>query len=375
MESMLQFFEEVPDFRSDCGKRYSMGQMLSMITLSYMSGNYAMQATRRYFVNNEEELVDMFGLEHGVPSYDLIRTFLMGVNYEDINQAFTKWVNRCSDNDSEEKTWVGMDGKSLGSTVSDCHSNKQDFQAMVGAFMAESGITIQYGTYENSKDCEADTVRELIDKLEENNYIITLDALHCQKKTLNDIVSKKNDFVVQVKGNTSKLEEGLLEHIKDSEPVDICETNDLQKGRIENRDYKVYDVELADIPRGWNHVNTAIVAHRYGKRDGKQYDEEALYISNAKGAAEFFGHGIRGHWKIENNLHWVKDVQQNEDDNLIEDHSLSINISMLQTFALNIFRRTGNTSLKYANEKYANRPIKAYELFCSSLHIDNSRTV
>ncbi len=105
--------------------------------------------------------------------------------------------------------------------------------------------------------------------------------------------------------------------------------------------------------------------------DGKQYDEQALYISNTKETAGCFGHGIRDHWKIENNLHWVKDVQQNEDDNLIEDNLLSINISMLQTFAMNIFRETRNTSLKHANEKYANRPGKAYDLFYSSICIKN----
>lgn len=166
-----------------------------------------------------------------------------------------------------------------------------------------------------------------------------------------------------------------MKYIREVQPRDINRTNDNQKGRKENRDYTVYDVEQADIPNGWNHVYTAIVVHRYGYRNGKEYDEKALYISNAKGSAKFFGHGIRSHWKIENNLHWVKDVQQNEDGNLIKDYSLSVNLSMLQTFALNIFRKTGNISLKHANEKYANRPKRAYDLFNRSLYIDKLRTV
>lgn len=182
MEIMLDFFEEVPDHRGDSGKRYSIGQLLVMITLSYMCGHYSMQATRRFFVNNKEDLVDMLELEHGVPSYDLIRTFLMGVNFDDINTAFRKWARSCSDKDSKDKEWLSIDGKCLGSTVTDCHSSRQDFQAMVAAFITDTGIAIQYGKYENSKDSEPGTVRDIVNQLEDNNYIITLDALHCKKK-------------------------------------------------------------------------------------------------------------------------------------------------------------------------------------------------
>lgn len=164
----------------------------------------------------------------------------------------------------------------------------------------------------------------------------------------------------------------MLGCIKDAIPTDEYETKEKQKGREENRCYKVYDVEEAQIPKGWNHVNTAIVVFREGKRNGKRYSDHTLYISNVKGKAKFFGHGIRGHWKIENNLHWVKDVYQNEDKNLIRDHTLAVIVSMLQTFAMNIFRMTGNKSLKYSNEKYANRPREAYKLFTSSLYINDS---
>ncbi len=180
MRSLYSYFEDMEDPRQDAGKRYELASFLSMITLAYMSGHHSMQSVRRYFVNNKTDLVDMFGLKHGVPSYTIIRLFLNLMDFKAINAAFISWAGQYFKMD--EKQWLSMDGKCLGSTVTDVYGSAQNFQALVGAFMSQTGITVGYGHYENGKKSEAASVRELITQLERDRYIITLDALHCEKK-------------------------------------------------------------------------------------------------------------------------------------------------------------------------------------------------
>ena len=180
MISLYECFESIKDPRGQQGKRYSMSAFLTMITLAYMSGHYSMKGVERYFKNNEAALTEIFGLEHGVPCFSKIRTFLMELDFEELNDIFMSWSQ--SYIKSESKEWLAIDGKSLGSTLKDYYSANQSFQSMVGAFMSKSGINIGYAKFDNGKKSEAVEVRELIAKLEENKFMITLDALHCEKK-------------------------------------------------------------------------------------------------------------------------------------------------------------------------------------------------
>lgn len=85
--------------------------------------------------------------------------------------------------------------------------------------------------------------------------------------------------------------------------------------------------------------------------------------------AEFYSQGIRLHWGIENRLHRVKDVQQNEDNNKVKENKIATNTSILQTQIINLFRMNGYKSLKYANERFANKVIPSFELIYKTLRI------
>ncbi len=180
MEELLKYIEKIEDHRRAQGVRYPFSAFVCMIILAYMSGQYSMQSVRRYFVNNEEELTKLFGLSYGVPSYAHIRTFLSELDFDQINTVFGEWA--CQFVKIGDKVWVGMDGKALRSTVTDCHSSQQNFQSMVGAFISNLGITIRYTRYENGKASEPMEVRELIKSLSGLGVVITLDAVHCEKK-------------------------------------------------------------------------------------------------------------------------------------------------------------------------------------------------
>ena len=93
-------------------------------------------------------------------------------------------------------------------------------------------------------------------------------------------------------------------------------------------------------------------------KTGKTSHSDRLYISDLYTYdAEYHGLGIRQHWLIENNLHWVKDVRHNEDKNRIKTKNGPVNISTISTIALNLHRNEGRKSIKDA-QTYAMVNIK-----------------
>ena len=178
MLSLTNYLSEITDSRRLQGTRYPLVSFLSIIIIGYIGGHYSGKSLSRYFKNNEEDLVDLFGFRHGVPGSTRINTFLSGLDFNQLNDVFYKWVSQFNN----VNEWISIDGKALRHTVTDCQNSKQNFLTMVGAFAQHSGLLIKYKNHENGKGGEPQTARELIEQLRGKGYILTLDAVHCKKK-------------------------------------------------------------------------------------------------------------------------------------------------------------------------------------------------
>ncbi len=101
---------------------------------------------------------------------------------------------------------------------------------------------------------------------------------------------------------------------------------------------------------------------RSGIRKGQPYDRESYYISSFTGKAEQFAAGLRGHWLIENQLHYVKDVSMNEDRCGIGSKSGAATLSLLRSLVLTLYRRQGYRSVKATSERFANKVKELLEI-------------
>jgi len=180
MKGLTHFIAQIPDERRKQGQRVTLPSFLTMVTLSSMSGYCSLQAMARFMKNNEEFFVSTFGLLHGVPGYTRIRTLLESIDFEELNKAFYQWANQFMVGESND--WIAIDGKGLNSTIVACQDSKQNFHAMVSAFTRVKGISLSSSKYENKHKSEIVAARDLIKKLDEKGLILTLDAIHCQKK-------------------------------------------------------------------------------------------------------------------------------------------------------------------------------------------------
>lgn len=176
-----------------------------------------------------------------------------------------------------------------------------------------------------------------------------------------------NEYVLQVKGNQPNLLNAIKQTILNSTPVDIDYTHENNRGRTEHREVYVYANLDNPLYDKWFGMKKIIHVVSKGIRKKKYYIENRYYISSRTSEnARTYNAGIRGHWGIENRLHWVKDVILNEDKSMVLDLDRSGNMSVFRNIVINLYRISGYKSIKYALEDFTNRIEKCGDLIYSN---------
>ena len=162
--------------------------------------------------------------------------------------------------------------------------------------------------------------------------------------------------MIQVKKNQKYLYNSIELLCNRNSFVDFYSSEDRKRGRVEIRSVSVFKAELKGLSPGWCGIERVIRVDSEGIRDNRPYKKIHYYISSLKkDNAQYFGKGIRSHWGIENRLHWVKDVIQNEDKSRIRDGNIAGNLSLIKSTVISLFRLNGYQSIKMAIEKHCNR--------------------
>lgn len=181
------------------------------------------------------------------------------------------------------------------------------------------------------------------------------------KKTTEIIIHSGNDYVIGLKGNQKKLSKQVKENIKCSHPLSVHKSIETKRGRQETRVTKVYN-NLTGIDQEWIGLKNIVTIKRTGIRNNKPYEQQGYYISSIALKAPEFAQGIRGHWAIENGLHWVKDVVMGEDKSTIYSGNAPANLGMIRNMTINIFRNNGYHSITKAFRGVAHNIKKLYHL-------------
>lgn len=167
------------------------------------------------------------------------------------------------------------------------------------------------------------------------------------KKTVEQIIGSGNDYVIAVKANQPKLYNQIQQNMQSSQPTSIYTDVERTRDRVTSRHVSVFD-KLENISPDWVGLKCIVRVERFGTRANKPYSETAYYISSKPLEAPDFSQGIRGHWGVENQLHWVKDVVFEEDRAQMIDGYAPANFSILRSFVINLFRHNGFDSLTRA---------------------------
>lgn len=177
--SLSDFFNGVPDYRRSQGQRYPLDSLLWMVFLSICCGYNGYRSFGKFAKANADYLTNTFSLKHGVPSYVTFREVLTNLDKEALKERFIAW---CSSQELTDRDWVSGDGKSLRSTLSAYTGTDQDFCSVVSFYVQKTGLCLLVEDYRNKQMGEAEVVRSLLPALKDKGIILTLDALHTQKK-------------------------------------------------------------------------------------------------------------------------------------------------------------------------------------------------
>lgn len=167
------------------------------------------------------------------------------------------------------------------------------------------------------------------------------------------IIDSGNDYLIQVKGNQPTLFQAIKDTVESQSAISTISHDERSRGRHERRTVAVF-APPGQVVEEWKGLQRVVHVDRQTCRAGKETQTDHYYISSVcADHAEVFSTGIRGHWSIENRLHWVKDVLQHEDDSRIKKGNGVETLSILKNVAINISRELGFDSIKEATIHFA----------------------
>ncbi len=203
-ENLFELLQQLQDHRRKQGLMYTLPLVLLIVIMGIMNGAKSERAISRFAENNKDDLIKYLQIKKKrVPTRNIIRGILQRIDFQKLETIFYKWAKNYVE--IKEKDWISIDGKAIKGTVQNSQNTKQNFKSLVSVFASKRKQIISASKLETKKTNEIPVVQKLIEELYLKGVIFTIDALHCQKKTVKKIIDGKNDYIIGVKGNQKKL--------------------------------------------------------------------------------------------------------------------------------------------------------------------------
>jgi hypothetical protein len=203
-KNLYDLLSELNDHRRAQGRMHELRLVIVLVIMATMSGFHGLRAIGDFIKKNQKELTEIFKPRNSkLPSYLTAGRVLQNVDFDELTEIFHKWTIGYVEIDKGE--WISIDGKAISGTVSSYRDKRQNFINLVSAFSSKKKQILRIGKINNNKESEIPKVRELIKMLDLKGVIYTMDALHCQKKTVETIINGRNNYCIGVKRNQGNL--------------------------------------------------------------------------------------------------------------------------------------------------------------------------
>ena len=279
-------------------------------------------------------------LPHGVPSHDTLERVFGKLDPRGFERCCVSWLRAVAD--LVGLGHIAIDGKTLCGSA----SSKLGPLHLVSAWAAEANLTLGQVAVDG-KSNEITAIPQLLELLDLKGALVTIDAMGCQKEIARKIVAAGGDYVLAVKGNQEHLLEDVqatvqraLEGKLPEQVVVEHETIERGHGRQEHRSYVVvHDVEGIRDRQSWPGLKTVVMCGCERTSNGQTTSEVRYYIGSRKMGVRGYAKVLRGHWRIENNLHWQLDISFGEDDSRIQERNGTANFALLRKMALSLLKQ------------------------------------
>jgi predicted transposase YbfD/YdcC len=345
--SIARAFADLPDPRVDRTKKHALGDILVIALCALICGADSWEEVEAFGHAKHDWLKRFLALPHGIPSHDTFNRVFAALDPQRFAACFCRWAaGLCAACGLRP---VAIDGKAARRaprpTASGCLH-------LVTAWATENHLILgQQAVADGSS--EAAAIPELLRVLDLEGALVTIDAAGCHSDNAERIREGGGHYLLAVKDNQPKLFDALtalFERALNSDFAglghDTHATAEDGHGRHEERLVSViYDPP--GLPDGWPDVAAVALVTRQRTVAGETTGEAHYYITSLAGTAQALGKLVRGHWRIENELHWVLDVAFCEDDNRTRSGHAGANLGLLRRVAVSLLKQVpGRGSIK-----------------------------
>jgi predicted transposase YbfD/YdcC len=345
----LSHFKDLKDPRQQGKVSYPLEEILLLCLLAVLAGAQTITDIALFGCKKLELLRRFRPFAHGTPAHDHLGDILATLDPEQFRRCFVAWMAALS---GHPEGVIAIDGKTARRS-----GQKRTGQApihMVSAFAARQRLVLgQIKVAEKSNEITA--IPKLLELLEIEGAIVTIDAMGCQREIAQKIVDKKADYVLALKGNQGTLREDVELFVAEQKAADFkdsrishTQTVDADHGRIETRTTTViHDVAWLRERHDWPGLNAVVIVDSLRETGGMQERETRFYITSLLLAAVILAPIVRSHWAIENSLHWVLDMVFRDDESRLRTNHAPANFCTFKHMAHNLVRQApGNASLR-----------------------------
>lgn len=333
---------------------YPLLNMVVMALCAVICGADDFVAIARWARTKGDWLSKFLDMSTGVPSHDRFNAVLGALRPGEFEQCLLSWITALHEITGGQI--VAIDGKTLRRSY-DAASSKAAIH-MVSAWATANHISLGQVVVDE-KSNEITAIPKLLELIEISGALVTIDAMGCQTEIAKKIVEDGADYCLAVKQNQPTLHaeiaahfDELIEHDFQDVKVRHTATHEKGHGRIEDRYYYICPVPegLSDAPR-WKKLRAIGMAVNVTQRSGKEHTEIRYYILSRYLAARRFAEAVRGHWGIENSLHWQLDVSFAEDQCRVRKGHADANLSILRRTALSLLKNEPTAKVGIKNKR------------------------
>jgi predicted transposase YbfD/YdcC len=334
-------FQDLQDPRVERTRKHPLINIVFIAVCGVLSGANSFAAIHEFACDRRSWFARYLDLSNGIPSDDTIGRVLARLDPGAFENCLLSWIQAVQEVTANRL--IPIDGKTVRGSY-----DRRDGKAaihMVSAWASENKLSLgQVVVQEKSNEITA--IPELLQLLDVSGALVTIDAMGCQKEIAAKIRERGGDYVLAVKLNQPTLHEQVTRAVTaalEGEDATYDEHHTVEKGhgRRETRAYAILPApETVDPEDQWRDLRAVGVtfSERVDAR-GRESLEARYYILSTLLSAEEFAGAVRGHWGIENNLHWQLDVSFREDECRVHRDHAPANLSVIRRFSLGLLKR------------------------------------
>jgi predicted transposase YbfD/YdcC len=347
MELFAPHFATLADPRMARRRRHTLLDMIVLTLCATLGGADGWADVERFGNAKLDFFRSFLDLPNGIPSHDTFGRVFARLDPAALLARVQDWL--AAFRAAVDRELVAIDGKTLRGSA-DAAAGQSPLH-LVSAWATEARLVLgQVAVADKSNEITA--IPALLELLDLDGAVVTIDAMGCQKDIAAAIRDQGADYVLAVKDNQPTLHDDLVEAFiahadRDYADPDLrrCKTVERGHGRRETREYFIAPVPAAVTARGeWQDARSIGLVIRTREAGEETTEEFAYFLSSLPPKVKAFARAARGHWGIENRLHWSLDVTFAEDRSRVRKDHGPANLGMFRRLALSILQQ--DTSLK-----------------------------